>query len=92
MNRSSRNEYAVAWLRDDVHEVVHDCPVSQRMAQIVGRCAWFQTRIDAASFFSLDYNPCFGLCRIARWNQLRMRIAGMYLHGKQFVCIKKLEE
>ncbi len=26
VNRSSRNENAVAWLRDDAHEVVRDCP------------------------------------------------------------------
>ena len=28
VNRSSRDEYAVAWLRDDAHEVVRDCPVA----------------------------------------------------------------
>jgi hypothetical protein len=26
VNGSGRDEYGVAWLREDVHQVIHDCP------------------------------------------------------------------
>src|ERR1035441_2252756 len=92
VNRSSRNEYAVAWLRNDAHEVVRDGPVGKRIPQIAGSRTRFQARIDAASFICLNHDPRFGLPGFPRWNQVWVRIAGMHLHRKHLACIKKLEE
>src|ERR1035437_4857258 len=61
VNRSSRNEYAVAWLRDDAHKMVRDCPVGKRIPQIAGSRTRFQTRIDAASFICFNHDPGLGL-------------------------------
>src|ERR1039458_2372402 len=92
VNRSSRNEYAVAWLGDDAHEVVRDGPVGKRMPQIAVSRTRFQARIDAASISCLNHNPCFGLPGFPCRNQVWVRIAGMHLHRKHLACIKKLEE
>src|ERR1035441_7193822 len=92
VNRSSRNEYAVAWLGDDAHEVVRDGPVGKRMPQIAVSRTRFQARINAASFICLNHDPRFGLPGFPRWNQLWVRIAGMHLHGEHLVCVQKLEK
>ncbi len=55
-------------------------PSARDCRRLAGSRARFQARIDMASFLSFDHNPCFGLCRVARWNQLWVRVAGMYLH------------
>jgi len=80
VNRSRRDEYGIARLRGDAHKMFRNGSVAQRLSQNAGSCARFQAGINLAPFLSFNYNPRFGLCRNARWNQLRGIIAGMHLH------------
>src|ERR1022692_3546031 len=64
-------------------EVVRDCLVGKCMPQVAGSGARLQTRIDTAFFPCPSHSPCLGLSCLARWNQVRVRVAGMHLHRKQ---------
>jgi len=72
--------------------MIRNGPVGEGTPQIAGSRARFQARIDVAFLLCLDHDPSFGLPRLARWNQVWISVAGMYLHGKHFACVKKLEE
>ena len=72
--------------------MVSDCPGDDGLAHIVGCRARFQACVDAASAGCLNHNPRFGFSALARWNQIRLRVAGMHLDRKHFVRIEKFEE
>jgi len=92
VNSSRRNKYGVARLRDNTRQAIGNRPASDGMPQTVGRRARFQARINLASFLCLDHDPSFGLPRLPGWNQVRVGVAGMNLHGEHLVCVKKFEE
>src|ERR1039458_341530 len=62
------------------------------MPQIADSRTRFEARIDPASISCLNHDPRFGLSGLARRNQVRVRIAGMHLHGKHLARVQELEE
>ena len=71
VNSPRRDEYRIAGLWGNALQVFRNGSVKQRLSQNAGSCARFQPGVDLAPFLSFNHNPCFGLCRIAGWNQLR---------------------
>ena len=41
---------------------------------------------------SLQHDPCFGFRRLARWQQVGIRVSGMHLDRKHFTCIEELQQ
>jgi hypothetical protein len=64
VNRPTGDEYGISRIRGNADEVVRYGSVKKRTPQTVSSRTRLQACVDPASFLSLNYNPCFGLCRI----------------------------
>ena len=84
-----RHSLATGTIADHLVSIVPVAIACRRSSVVV---PGFRPRIDPASIYLLQSQPKLRSCRSRRAGSVWVRIAGMYLHGKHFACIKKFEE